>query len=232
LFSSCCSSHVNIKREQAIKVKTQVDSVNKCEYTRREALEQLKRGNLYLYRDFENYIHAKDYFLNKYNIQISPATKYNRCAQMIMDSVIFEKFGNNILLLAKEEMDKIYADIRENQISNGAFLYAEKLPEYLGGIDSLYCDIYREIPQITNCTIDKDFPLFVNVCFTVDIDGNIKEPQIVTKLCPQIDSTIIKVIKNLPKKWEAALINRKPVPYQMTLNIDWKPKDVQNCIKK
>jgi hypothetical protein len=229
LAFSCNWGRIDNKRELNIKERIQEDSINKCEIVKSEALEQINRGNIILYRNFDNYIHAQEFFLNKYEIILLPEIATKKCAQKIMDSIIFKKFGEDILLIANKELSEIYKTTPDNQYINGINSYAEKLPEYPGGIDSLYCDIYNSVNSIKICKINYEFGNEIIVNFIVNIEGNIMNPKVVMKLCPEIDEQIINTLRKMKKKWSPAINGGKEVPYIMTLHIDWKEKDVQMC---
>jgi len=78
--------------------------------------------------------------------------------------------------------------------------------------------------------INNEFGNEVIVNFIIDIDGSVKNPRIVKKLCPQVNEEIIKVIKTL-KRWTPAVLEDKRIPFLMTLSIDWKQEDIQICNK-
>lgn len=226
VFSMCfsCSNNKGYtsREEQEIYTRIQNDSIKKCEDKKKEAFEQIKRGNLILYRNFDDYVHASEYFYNKYDIILMPVNNWNVCAQQIMDSVIFQKFGKNILLIADDEIRNIYNGINDNLTINNYYAFAEELPEYPGGIDSLYSDIYKKVPKIDSCSIDAYFSREIKIKFVIDIYGNIKEVKVIQKLCPKIDKKIVLALLELKKKWKPAVHDEKKVPYQMTLSIDWK----------
>jgi hypothetical protein len=225
---SCNRNRIDTKRTLVINERVREDSLNKCIIAKKEALELLNRGNLILYRNIDDYLHAKEYFLKKYDIVLLPETKTRNCIQEVMDSVIFSKWGKDIVSIASKDISEIYKTIPKNQYSNGVYSYAEIMPEYPGGIDSLYCDIYSLVSSFKVCKINYEFGNELIVNFIIDVDGNIKDPTVIMKLCPEIDKKIIEVIKTL-KKWSPAIFENKKVPFLMTLSIDWKKEDIQIC---
>jgi hypothetical protein len=228
LSSSCKRIKNSEKREPTVVNEVREDSLLFCKRIKSIALEQVKRGNLVLYRDFKDYLHAKEYFFDKYDIILLPEIENNICAKKVMDSVIFSRYGKEFILEAVREISEIYKTIPDNQYLDGSFAITDKLPVYPGGIDSLYCDIYSSVNNCRVCDINYEFGNEIIVAFIIDSNGYIRNPHIIQKLCPEVDKEIIDAIKHL-KKWSPPILDNKRVAYFETLSIDWKKEDIQIC---
>jgi len=59
----------------------------------------------------------------------------------------------------------------------------------------------------------------VVVQFVVDKTGAIKDPVVVKKLAPELDAESIRVVNRMPKNWQPARQEGKPVSFRFTLPI-------------
>jgi len=219
-----CAGKSKKTRDEIIQENIFNDSLRICKYVREEMQEQLLRGNIYWFKDFNNFVHAEEYLNINYGIVLFPINKRYHCAIKMLDSIIAQKYGNEFYQNIEKEILVRYKDIPDHLNIDKCYYFAEESPEYPGGIDSLYSDIYRKIPFMTCQNIDLRYGSTIIINFVIETDGEIKRAKVFQKLCPDIDNKVIEVIKNLPKKWKPAIFEKKRVPYLMNLNIDWNNK--------
>jgi len=218
---ACSNERRSYKRETKIQENLHADSIIYCGRKKDEAREQIKRGNIILYRNLDNYLHASEYFLDNYGIILIPANEWNLCSREIMDSVVYLTLSEREIQKIKQIVDSVYLGKADFITKDGYYTYANKYPEYPGGIDSLYKDIYKLVPKIEDCSINLVYGSEIRVQFVIDVDGNIKEPNLIKKLCPTMDKKIIGAFTNLHKKWVPAIYENNYVPFLMVISIDW-----------
>ena len=124
------------------------------------------------------------------------------------------------------EVEPLMGDIEpeieiDKEASDGKVLqFAEKMPEYKGGLDSLYKFLHRNIKS----SKDKGQGN-VYVRFVVEKDGTIKRPNILKSLTNSkaLDDEVLRVIKKMPK-WIPARNNGQAVAVYMTIPITFRLK--------
>jgi hypothetical protein len=218
---ACSNDRRSYKREIKIQENLHADSIKYCGSKRDEAIEQIKRGNIILYRNLDNFMHASEYLLDNYGIILIPANEWNLCSREIMDSVVHLTVSEKEIQKIKGKVDSVYLGKADFITKDGYYIFANKYPEYPGGIDSLYKDLYKQVPKIEDCSIDLLYGSEIRVQFVIDVDGSIKESNIIKKLCPMMDKKIIDAFSNLNKKWVPAIYENNHVPFQMVISIDW-----------
>ncbi len=124
------------------------------------------------------------------------------------------------------EVEPLMGDIEpeieiDKEASDGKVLqFAEKMPEYKGGLDSLYKFLHRNIKS----SKDKGQGN-VYVRFVVEKDGTITRPNILKSLTNSkaLDDEVLRVIKKMPK-WIPARNNGQAVAVYMTIPITFRLK--------
>jgi len=124
------------------------------------------------------------------------------------------------------EVEPLMGDIEpeieiDKEASDGKVLqFAEKMPEYKGGLDSLYKFLHRNIKS----SKDKGQGN-VYVRFVVEKDGTITRPNILKSLTNSkaLDAEVLRVIKKMPK-WIPARNNGQTVAVYMTIPITFRLK--------
>jgi hypothetical protein len=223
LFFGCTPKAQKTRNEKA-KENSYIDSIRICKLVVNEMTEQMKRGNLFWFKDFDNIVRAQEYLMDNYNILLYPEGRRYHCAQLYMEPIISQKYGKDFFERTEKEISLIYKDIPDIQNIDKNYYYAEVLPEYTGGTDSLYSDIYKMIPNLLCKKINLEFGAEIIIKFIIDINGKVKNVKVYQKLCVEMDNLVINAIYNLPKKWKPAIYEGKKVPYIVTLSIDWKER--------
>jgi len=224
-----CTNKKGSDRDAFNEHKRRIDSVNQIKNARIKAYESIKRGNLILFRDYDDFTHAQEYFLNNYDIVLIPPGPSSIWIQQIMDSAIFDKYGEEIVSKANLEILELYKNIPNYQNLNGAYTYADTLPNYPGGDYSFYCDIYKIIPAIEACNIDTALGHEITVKFVIGTDGKIRDLRIIKKMCSFMDKRLLDAIKNNTKLWDPAILENNAVPYEITYSFDWNKKEIEKC---
>tara|TARA_B100000809_G_scaffold172348_1_gene169632 strand:- start:8604 stop:9512 length:909 start_codon:yes stop_codon:yes gene_type:complete len=114
-------------------------------------------------------------------------------------------------------------DITKDIDSNAVHTLVEKMPEFIGGIDSLFSFlgknlVYPEIEKSSNIQGK------VYVIFVIDRDGSVIEPKILRGLSNNCDREVIRVMNIMPK-WEAGEHRGKKVKVSYNLPINFSLKD-------
>lgn len=93
--------------------------------------------------------------------------------------------------------------------TNSPVRYAEKMPEYIGGMEALYTFLSNNLvyPEVAR---RKGIEGSVLIEFVVEKDGSISNVKALTSLSPECDAEAIRVIKKLPK-WKPGEQMGKPV---------------------
>ena len=94
--------------------------------------------------------------------------------------------------------------------------FAEEMPEYPGGRDSLNQDIANSLVYPEEA-VKIDIQGTVYLRFIVNKDGNIENAEVVRGVDPLLDKEALKVINSLNKKWKPGKQNGKIVNVYMIL---------------
>lgn len=113
--------------------------------------------------------------------------------------------------------------------TSGILYTAEKMPEFPGGIDSLYKFIGNNIIY-SNDAIRRNIEGTVIVNFFVEVDGSVKNPHILKGLDSLLDKEAVRVVGILPK-WTAGEQDGKrvrvaysiPIVFKLSNGIDVNP---------
>ncbi|MES2778746.1 MAG: energy transducer TonB [Bacteroidota bacterium] len=98
--------------------------------------------------------------------------------------------------------------------------FAEEMPEYPGGQDSMISFISRNLiyPKYEQ---EKKISGRVVVTFVIDSDGKIKYPEVVKSVSPGLDSAALNIIRQMPQ-WKPGKQNYKPIAVKFTLPLQFK----------
>ncbi len=111
-------------------------------------------------------------------------------------------------------------DIVAAEVIDGdtVFRFAQILPKFPGGADSLNAYLRREIR----------YPNYVEasgtvlVEFVVEKDGSVTQPRVKVSLYPPYhDKEAIRIVQSMPK-WEPATVNRAPVRCYYQIPVTWR----------
>lgn len=104
------------------------------------------------------------------------------------------------------------------------YQFAEKMPEYKGGIDAMFAFITK---NLNYPTYEKRNGIQGNVYvrFVVETDGSLTHPEIMNSVdgAKNFDSEVIRVISQMPK-WTPGENNGQKVPVYMTIPFQFKLK--------
>jgi len=215
-----CEQHVMFKRKNISKNLVKEDSIKNCLLQKKLALDQIRKGNYILYANFDDFLHAKEYFFRNYRIQLIPNNIYNACAKQVMDSLILENFGD-LEKSSKIIIDSLYQRIPDFIGLDSTYFYADHEPIYPGGIDVLYKDIYNNIGLLTiEENLNTNYE--TKISFIIDKNGILTNPQLITKFDPIIDDILLRAILKLKTKWTPALFGNKEVAFQVTVSLNLK----------
>ena len=99
------------------------------------------------------------------------------------------------------------------------FVVTEEMPVFPGGENAMQSWIYSNI-QVKKGAEKISGP--VNVVFTVDSKGKVKEAQVLKKEYPIWEAEAIRVVSSMPD-WKPGSQNGKPIDVIMQLPIDFSP---------
>jgi len=140
------------------------------------------------------------------------------------DSVSFTIEYVDSMATSEEDRDDIIddSDFFDDDFMLGRF--ADEMPEFPGGMDSLYAYLARtlEFPQDAK---DKGVSGAVLAEFVVEKDGSInRNIRILKSLYPSCDREVARVIVQMPA-WEPGKLEGKPVRCVFNLPIRFVPKE-------
>jgi hypothetical protein len=136
------------------------------------------------------------------------------------DSVSFTIEYVDSMATLEEDRDDIIDDFMLGR-------FADEMPEFPGGMDSLYAYLARtlEFPQDAK---DKGVSGAVLAEFVVEKDGSInRNIRILKSLYPSCDREVARVIVQMPA-WEPGKLEGKPVRCVFNLPIRFVPKEEEN----
>lgn len=95
------------------------------------------------------------------------------------------------------------------------------LPEFIGGNTALNAFIIENIktPGISHKEPQSKNSQTVNVHFTVDTDGSVKDTKVVVSQIKDLDNEAIRVINLTSGKWKPAVQNGTPLSYSLSIPI-------------
>lgn len=98
----------------------------------------------------------------------------------------------------------------------------EEMPQFPGGIDALvrFFDENIAYPQ---SAIDAKKEGDLEVCFLVDRKGNVMNPKISRKLCPELDAAALDACKKMPQ-WKPGKVGGKVSVVQVTVPVHFQLK--------
>jgi hypothetical protein len=223
-----CQQNYERTREKTLREKLQKDSLEFCNYVKFEMLEQLERGNLFWFKDFDDFIHAREYLNDSFGIVLLPIFEIYHCATGLLDTIITKKYGEGFYEIVEKQISDKYRGIPEHLTIDKYYTYAEKFPEYPGDIDSLQSYLFRKVPDISRCNIDLKYGGRMLVSFVIQTDGSLQKAKVVEKLCPEIDSIVVNLLYHLPNTWSPAVHENIKVPFLMTLYLEFKNREKNN----
>jgi len=97
--------------------------------------------------------------------------------------------------------------------------FADQMPEFPGGMDSLYAIIKREMNYPKNAK-NNYIQGTVLVEFSITEDGSVDRAVIKVSAHPLIDEEALRIVRSLPK-WIPAKVNGKPVAVWYTLPVSF-----------
>ncbi len=117
-----------------------------------------------------------------------------------------------------------YSVTTENEITteDSSYLFAEAMPIFPGGEDSLAAFIQRNIIY-PSCEKDKGVTGVVYVSFFVETDGSISDVKLMKGISNALNEEALRVVKKMPK-WIPGTLNGNAQRVQMTLPVKFKLK--------
>jgi len=98
----------------------------------------------------------------------------------------------------------------------------DKNAYFPGGEKKFKAFINAELQYPELCKINK-IEGIVKISFEIDIDGSVKNVQVIESLHPDLDREAIRVV-SLSPKWKPYLLYFKPIKSTMNYNIEFKIK--------
>lgn len=98
----------------------------------------------------------------------------------------------------------------------------DKLPQYPGGTTALLQHVLDNMKYPASA-IDAEKQGVVTVQFIIDKNGNVKNPEILKGVCPELDKEAIRVVKTI-NGWEPGTSDGKPVDCSFVLPITFRLK--------
>jgi len=101
------------------------------------------------------------------------------------------------------------------------YIKPDTLPEFPGGIDSLFSYLKQEknYPEKAKA---NDIGGMVKINFVIEKDGSVSNSMILDSLGYGCDEETIRIISTMPK-WEPGLMNGQPARSLLSLNLDFNP---------
>jgi TonB family protein len=108
------------------------------------------------------------------------------------------------------------------KVADEPLRFVEELPEFVGGMDSLYSFLHKTLRYPANAK-EKGISGQVFVEFVVEKDGSVSNVKVLKGADPELDAEAIRVVKMMPK-WKPGKHEGKPVrcfynlPIRFTIN--------------
>ncbi len=100
------------------------------------------------------------------------------------------------------------------------YVFVEKMPEFIGGKDSLKVYLSKNIDYSKAAQMKKT-NLRVLVAFIVTKEGNVIRPNILKSVSKEMDEEALRVVASFPK-WKPGIQDGKAVNTRINLPIDFK----------
>lgn len=200
-------TYSSIKKEneeqQSINKYNKIKDSLECICFKVKARENINRGNIIAYYN-GNYF--SDIAFRDYNIYTQYMTSDVRA---IMDSVIFKRYGSDFYSKVLKKADSLYAKNPYLNIDLDGYYtaVATKEPEYkCGGTKTVYDYVESQLFKIKLLPLQQDtcYPSELVVDAVITKEGKLRNPRILLKLSPKIDSTVFSLLAKLPCDWEPA----------------------------
>jgi len=200
-----------------------------CEEGKKSGKIFLERGNLIAYyfdAKIDYIAHYEEIFLERYNIICYVGYHItNKCEKEMMDSAIFELYGNNIYKIVKLIEEREYKGIPYYQFKDGSFAegFIDTRPKVLLGFEKFDKYLIQDLTK--QDTINYTDPYdYIYLQFIIDTLGNLKNPKVIVKLDSIIDNKILKRLQNCKFKWEPGYERGKKVQCRMMYYLDFRYK--------
>ena len=102
--------------------------------------------------------------------------------------------------------------------SKETWSYVERTPQFKGGDEAMFRFLGSAIKVPKNPPAGR-----VVLSFIVEVDGSVKDAEVVQSLSPEVDTACIQAIYKMSGKWEPGMQNNKLVPVRFTIPIDIAP---------
>ncbi len=97
----------------------------------------------------------------------------------------------------------------------------DKMPEFVGGQDSLMSFVRKNINQIIVAKNKEAINKSIEVQVTIDKKGNVKTPKITKGINAEVDKEVLRVVSSMPK-WNPGTTNGLPVSKQISFPVQLK----------
>jgi TonB family protein len=158
------------------------------------------------------------FFPDEFTIKKSEST-YHRTLQksaIHLDEIVVVGYG------LKGDAQKVAEKDVAPESSGNGFAIVEQNPEFPGGKEALYRFLAQNIKYPASASRNK-ITGNVFVSFTVNENGNIREPEVIRKLGFGIDEEVLRVVQSMPN-WNPAKQQGKPVSKKFTLPVHFSPE--------
>jgi len=125
--------------------------------------------------------------------------------------------NRNFLAIQKGRNADRLSEITVTGFDNSIHQFAQDMPQFPGGIDSLNSFIQRNLKYPRNSTVEGK----VFVMFIVEQDGRISNPEVVKGIDPLLDKSAAEIVSRMPA-WTPGKINGKTVRVKYVVPINFK----------
>jgi protein TonB len=167
----------------------------------------------------------ENYLLKNYNIETFEAgcSTYStgECYSKEMRKIIKTKYGDDFFERTRKEAKSHYKKEIQYKIDPGfIFNFTDEVPEFIGGEDSLFSFLGRNIKFPTSC-LNSSIKGKVYCQFIIEKDGVISSLKIIHSPHKCFSDEVIRVMKLSPK-WKPGTHNNQPVRTKSIIPVNFK----------
>jgi len=212
VFNSPLLNRGNGTDSLAIKIHDSID----CECSKVKARKNLELGNIIAYYNAQN-PYFEELAFRDYGIYVQPIVNSaeRTCAIAVMDSAIFDRYGDNFFKNLEKKADSINTLKPWKGISlDGYNLYSDKEIRYkCGDLNTIIVDTLTK-KGILPLEQNECIPGELIIDFVITEKGELHNIRILKRLNTKIDNIVVSLLKELPCGWESAEKNGEKVSYR------------------
>jgi hypothetical protein len=226
----------NEARKEELKHEHLKDSLE-CICGKIRSYKEIENGNVILYytgnSPYVDYIALNEFGIHVQQIHLSgeriPSIR-SLCTIAIMDSFINKKYGKDFIERIERKSDSIYkkrpdyhSDPFNHLDLDGFYLSSDKEVRYkCSEIKNIYNYIETYLKHKGLIPIkDTCSPKNLVLDFVISKQGKLSNIRILRKLTPEIDSTVISLLTNLPCDWQPAESKGEIVSFRYEMDFDF-----------